>query len=196
KAIIERIAHQYDDLQHLERCTRVFLGGGLQGVRGDAALLENLPDCHNSEIRVAKHAAIAPGRGRRYQEHVSIARTDPRFHGKPYYSNVAILAADGSEWYASVRLFFSLVDQRGRTRNLAFVRYLEEHRVPDATTCKRLSWAKYVHRGQQVNRWYDVVELKSILRIVYLVKDWNREGGFYLNRFKWTVEKRYIGNKL
>jgi hypothetical protein len=148
------------------------------------------------QIRVAKHAAIAPGRGSRFHEHVSIAHADPDFHKKPYYSNVAVLAADGSEWYANVRLLFPLTDQRGRNRNLVFVRYLEEYRVPDATTCKRLSWAKYVHRGQHVEEWYDVVELKSILRTVYLVKDWNREGGFYLNSFKWSSEKRYKGNKV
>ena len=50
KVIFFRIRHQYQDLQHLERCTRVFLAGGLRGARGDGTLLEYLPDCHNSEV--------------------------------------------------------------------------------------------------------------------------------------------------
>jgi hypothetical protein len=69
------------------------------------------------------------------------------------------------------------------------------YRVPDAgSTCKRLSWAKYVQRGQLIDEWYDVIDLSSILRAVYIVKDFNREGGFYLNRFKWSLEKRFKGN--
>jgi hypothetical protein len=50
RAILRRIAHQYGDMQHVERCNRVFLAGGLRGAGGDATLLENLPDCQNSEV--------------------------------------------------------------------------------------------------------------------------------------------------
>ncbi|GAQ87842.1 hypothetical protein KFL_003810060 [Klebsormidium nitens] len=194
--VAARVAAQ-PELRQLERRTRVFLAGGLHGVRGGGALLVNQPNCLNSEVHVANAAAIAPGIGARFQPTVMHARAAVSFSDeRPYYNDVAIKAAEddpeGPEYYGQLRLLFSLVDQHGKTRELAFVRYYKVQKRAngsdrlDARTCRQLKWEKYTSGGQQKD-FYDVIELDSILRMVYIAPDFADDSGesFYLSRFKW-----------
>lgn len=145
---------------------------------------------------MADGAAIAPGMGSRYQPTVLPARAAVAFNEQPYYTDVAIEAPDddpsGPEYIAQLRLLYSLVDQHGRGRQLAFVRYYEIQTKADgsdaldARRCKRLKWEKYTSRGRREDL-YDVIELSSILRIVYVAPDFTDGSGqsFYLSKFKW-----------
>lgn len=104
------------------------------------------------------------------------------FYGGPWYDCVAVNGGQGKEWYAQLRCLFFF-----RGEQYALVRWFDEARpragdVLAKHGCTPLVW--HVRDGQPS---YDVVELVSVKRRVYVVPDFSqrREGVFHVSPFKW-----------
>jgi hypothetical protein len=107
-----------------------------------------------------------------YKQH---AKATPDFHGKPWFSDVA-LRAENQIWYGRVMLFFRTSLTQHLAEGYAFIRYFEVNgRDPDLQLPK-LVW-------QTSAGAYSVESISSILRVVHVVKDRSRANVHYLNDY-------------
>lgn len=140
---------------------------------------------------VSKTLAIPGGLEGRCNEAPSYVRATHTFHGRPWYSSVALrmekLGEPELTWYGEVRLFmhFSGLD-------LALVRCyceLDENELGTILKCAQVAW--FVPRDYtraQVKRVkrpeYIVVEVAQILRLVHVVPHFGQKDHFFINKWK------------
>ena len=115
----------------------------------------------------------------------------------PWHDNIAVQSPEPNvEWYSQLRLLFKWGD-----KNLALVRWYEVMQEPDILTrfdCTRVKWEDV---GIQNQPRYQVIELDTVIRRVFVVEDFNPIGdidSFHISAFKWdrTVpDKRGIRDK-
>lgn len=140
---------------------------------------------------MCKALAVPAGPGDRFGDWPLYVRATYSFHGRPWYSNVALqMEAAGqpaNTWYGQVRLFL-----RHGEHCLAFIRIYYE-RKPDSwsnlTGCIQLSWsmpenvtrteAKRMKRPE-----YIVTDVANILRAIHVVPNFEKSGCFFINKWK------------
>lgn len=142
-------------------------------------------------LGICKALAIPAGPGDRFGDWPLYIRASYCYHGRPWYSDVALqMEAEGQPietWYGQVRLFI-----RHGDLCLALVRiYIEL--FPDhwdtLTGSIQLSWtlpanltraqAKRMKRPE-----YIVVDVANILRAIHVVPHSGHPGRYFLNRWK------------
>jgi hypothetical protein len=140
---------------------------------------------------VSKTLAVLGGLGGHFSESPLYVRATHTFHGRPWYSNVALQIEKPGEsevtWYGEVHLFmhFSVMD-------LALVKCcceLDEDELGSVLKCAQVSW--FVPRdytGDQVKRVkrpeYVIIEAAQILRPVHVVPHFGQKGHFFINKWK------------
>lgn len=113
------------------------------------------------------------------------ARAVGSFHGRPWFSNVAIqgVRANGNfeEWYGQVRTFLGCCIERGAAaserKEFAVVRFYKVAKKTDpATSCTVLQWEK-------PRPTYRLVDVQQILRAVHVIPKFDTSDSYLLNRF-------------
>lgn len=117
----------------------------------------------------------------------------------PWYDTVAVQSTDPNvSWYAQLRLLF-----RWGEKNMAFIRWYEQMAEPDMLTefgCVRLKW-ETVTAGRREEPHYQVVEMDTMLRRVFVVKDYDPlpdVPSYHVSAFKWdrmVPDKRSIADQ-
>jgi len=130
--------------------------------------------------------AVPPGDGTRFGDWPMYARASHEFHGKEWYSSVAIQMEDVGEEertsYGQLRLLFrcTLLDAEKNKviKDLAFARVYQYVRFNTTLECAELKWPQ-----TQVEA-YIVIETASILKAVQVVPHFEKVGFFFVNSFK------------
>ena len=88
------------------------------------------------------------------------------------------------EWYARLCIIFSSKALGGRETEFALVKYFEETTDNAGTMMPRVKWATRTH-GRRTTNWFDIVEARSVLRPVFLQRDYRYPEGlwFFVNTF-------------
>ena len=88
--------------------------------------------------------------------------------------------------YARVCVIFSHRSATGATSKYVLVKYFKEEPDSLGTIMPRVTWAVRQRQGRRVN-WYDVVAYESILRPVFLQRDYTagrpKGRAFFVNVF-------------
>lgn len=133
-----------------------------------------------------------------------IAKSIHKFHGDPYFSDVAIqMEGEGEEpltSYGQLRLVFSseVISDNGdrETRELVLVRWYDCKRRPERITaclvlqavpeCMDVQSSRDHSSRRRRREAYTIIHISSILRVVQLIPHYGTdgEGEVLVNRFK------------
>eukprot|EP00898_Chlorokybus_atmophyticus_P008453 jgi/Chlat1/8609/Chrsp86S08002 len=190
-ASIKRLQEQ-PELVHLPLAARRYLLEleGRRGVRGDAALWDNLPCILGDKVYVYNSVRLSPtaAAASRGRSGCSMLRANFCSYYNPVFDDVVVRGVDAGngndvKWYGQVRLLFLMANTRREWHMCAFVRwYVEFGRVVPHLGQRRLKWAQ-----RQGADWYDVVALGCIERVAHIVPDFSAEDGvehFFINQHR------------
>jgi hypothetical protein len=111
-------------------------------------------------------------------------RATPSFIGKEWFGTVSIGTEDDMEniYYGQLRLLFScnFLGEQNQTvaKDLCFVRLYEIVQFHTLLKCPELKW-----QGDDLES-YAVVEVASILKAVQIIPNFQLEGHFFVNVYK------------
>eukprot|EP00898_Chlorokybus_atmophyticus_P002593 jgi/Chlat1/3334/Chrsp225S03401 len=190
-ASIKRLQEQ-PELVHLPLAARRYLLEleGRRGVRGDAALWDNLPCILGDKVYVYNSVRLSPtaAAASRGRSGCSMLRANFCSYYNPVFDDVVVRGVDAGngndvKWYGQVRLLFLMANTRREWHMCALVRwYVEFGRVVPHLGQRRLKWAQ-----RQGADWYDVVALGCIERVAHIVPDFSAEDGvenFFINQHR------------
>ena len=111
-------------------------------------------------------------------------RATPIFIGKEWFGSVSIGTDGDTEniYYGQLRLLFTcnMIGEHNQTiiKDLCFVRLYETMQFHTLLKCPELKW-----HGDDMGS-YVVVELATILKAIQVIPNFEREGYFFVNVFK------------
>ena len=132
---------------------------------------------HGSVESVYVHATLAvpPGPGEDFSPYKQTAKAAPEFHGKPWFSDVAITSGQGP-WYGRLLLLLRTSLKDELHDGLAFIRYYEVDGTDADVGVSTLRWQTSAGR-------YSMEPISSITKVVHVVEARSRPGRFYLNSY-------------
>ncbi|CAI5475251.1 unnamed protein product [Closterium sp. Yama58-4] len=115
--------------------------------------------------RVQAHTAVAipRTRGGALVAKGTFVKASP---GEKWFSDVALLAPKGGEWFAKVLCIFKAAGDEGEPKGYMYVRYYEQAGLCPLTTCIQLT----PHR---METRFAVVEVATILRVVHICRSFS-----------------------
>ena len=130
--------------------------------------------------------ALCPGESSRYADTPMFIRATTNFHGKEWFGNVSIkMECEGEEEktsYGQLRLLFrcSMKLEMGKniSKELCLVRMYEEFGLHRYLKCTQLKWVEDSLES------YKVIEIAAILKAIHIIPNFQRDGHFFLNTFK------------
>lgn len=135
-------------------------------------------------IQIYRSLALCPGTVPKYGNIPMFTRATPNFLGREWFGSVSIQSQGDieTEYYGQLRLLFkcNMVGEQDETiiKELCFVRLYEIAQFDRLLKSPELKW----HGNNQGS--YAVVEIASILKAVQILPNFQTDGHFFVNVYK------------